>query len=107
VKWAVANALGSIGSERAVEPLIAKLDDPEANMRKAALQALSQDFQETDRSLLSWDLDGPDQFLDPHQEISTEFASKAAEILGLTIEDVQARYEAMAERFHLRLAWRC
>jgi HEAT repeat protein len=98
--------LGSIGSERAVEPLITKLDDPEAEVRRASLEALSQNVQEIDRCLLTMDLDGVQPFLDPRQEISTEFASKAAEKLGLAIEDVQARYEALAERFHLRLAWK-
>jgi len=106
VRRAIAEALGNIGSERAVEQLITKLDDPEADFRIFTLQTLSHNFPEKDRRMLSEDLNGLYPFLDPHQEISTEFASKAAEELKLTIKEVQARYEALAERFHLKLEWR-
>lgn len=105
VRAAVTRSLGSIGSERAVNLLQARLDHPDAELRREALDALSLDFQETDRLLLSQDLERFYPLLDPHQEISTEFADQAADELGLTVEEVRARYEAMAERLHLRLAW--
>ena len=106
ISVAVAEALGRIGSERAVELLIANLEDPDAYTRRLSLQALSQEIPEIDRLLLSRDLDGLNPFLDPHKEISTEFASKAAEEVRLTIEEVKAHYEALAERFPLKLEWR-
>ena len=106
ISVAVAEALGRIGSEHAVELLFANLEDPDSYKRRLSLQALSQDFPVIDRLLLSRDLDGLNPFLDPRKEISTEFTSKAAEELKLTIEEVKAHYEALAERFPLKLEWR-
>jgi len=102
----VAAALDSIGSERSVKPLIGKLEDPEVEVRRLALQALSRDLEKIDRILLTEHLNGVPPFLDPCSEIPAKFANKAAKKQGLMTEEVQKRYEALAKRFHLHLAWR-
>jgi HEAT repeat protein len=41
-RWGAADALGRLGDERAVEPLIAAMDDPDPRVRKKAAWALGQ-----------------------------------------------------------------
>jgi hypothetical protein len=106
VRNAAAEALGAIKSETAVEPLIARLEDKDAGVRRDALGGLAQGLEEIDRNLLSHDLDGIDPFLDPREPINDAFAKRAASKLELTVEDVQVRYEKLAARFGLHLAWR-
>ena len=60
----------------------------------------------SDRRLLSSDLYGVPPFLDPHEPIGEALVQRAVAKLRLTPEEVRARYEALAERFHLRLEWR-
>ena len=98
--------MGSIKSEKSIEPLIARLEDEDANVRMAALGGLAQGLEEIDLKLLSRDLDGVNPFFDPREPINDLFAKKAASEFKLTVEDVRARYETLAERFGLRLAWR-
>jgi HEAT repeat protein len=106
VRRVAARALGKIGSEAAVTPLIARLDHSDAAERQNAFGGLAQGLEALDRKLLSRDLDGYDPFLDPHDPISEKFARKAAKELGLPLEEVRARYEALAGCFGLRLSWR-
>jgi hypothetical protein len=106
VRRVVAKALGAIKSETAVEPLIARLEDEDAGVRRAALCGLVQGLEEIDRKMLSRDLNGFYPFLDPRKPINDAFAKRAASELELTVEDVQVRYEKLAARFGLHLAWR-
>jgi HEAT repeat protein/predicted phosphodiesterase len=106
VRSAAARALGEIKSKAAVAGLLARLEDGDADVRRAALGGLAQALEVVDRQLLSSDLDGIRPFVDPRQPIAEADARRAAERLKLAIEDVKARYEALAERFHLRLEWR-
>ncbi len=106
VRQAAVQALGRIGSQRAVEPLLARLEDKNEEVRREGLHALSLQLEENDRRLLSRDLDGEWPFLDPQEEIGETFLQEAARELELTAEEVRAHYEALAERFHLRLAWK-
>ncbi|WP_342676625.1 HEAT repeat domain-containing protein [Methanofollis sp. UBA420] len=41
-RWGAADVLGRLGDERAVEPLIAAMDDPDPRVRKKAAWALGQ-----------------------------------------------------------------
>lgn len=102
---AVIKALGEIGNERAMEAIAAYLDHPEAELRRAALGGLAQGLEETERQLLSeyFHISLP---LDPHEPIAEAHVQQAASKLQLTVEEVRTRYEALADRFHLRLAWR-
>jgi len=106
VRRAAARALGQIGDARAVEPLIAGLEDQDSDVRRAALGALSRTCEDdTDRRLLSRDLDALEPFLDPQQEISEEHVRQAARGLETSLEEVRRRYEALAQQFPLKLAW--
>jgi len=133
VRQAVADALGGLGDARAVAPLLSRLDDPEPPVRYAvaralgqldtaqavpmlqsndsairggALQGLSHHVSdEIDRDLLSrYFFDGASA-LDPAEGIDAARVAKAANRLDLTEEEVRRRYETLAERFGLRLAW--
>ncbi|RLG30614.1 hypothetical protein DRO03_03795 [Methanosarcinales archaeon] len=105
VRRAVAEALGGIKSEMSVEPLIARLEGEDACVRRDALSGLAQGLEEIDRKLLSRDLGGINPFLDPSEPINDAFAKRADSKLELTFEDVQMRYEKLAARFGLHLAW--
>ena len=104
--WPEAEARREVGSQAAVAPLIAHLDDADAKMRKAVVDGLAQGLEAIDRRLLSRDLSRHGLFLDPRKPIGEAFVQKAAVKLKLTPEEVRARYEAMAGQFHLRLEWR-
>ena len=105
VHRAAAYALGSIGSDAAVAPLLTMLEDSRTDGRRAAVGGLAQGLEGVDRKLLSRDLDGLQPFLDPHRPIRKALAQRAASRLALPLGEVQARYEALSERFHLRLGW--
>ena len=102
----IVRALGNLKSERAVEPLIARLEDINAAVRRMAVEALSCRFDDKDRRLLSRDFDGFRPFLDPCQTISAVWIDQAARVINLAPEAVRARYEAFAPQFKLRLSWK-
>lgn len=106
VRLAAATALGQINTEGAVAALVSRLDDPNADTRRAAMGGLAHTTDYVERQLLSRDLDGLAPFLDPEEVISETFAQKAASQLAITLEEVKARYEALAGRSHLKLEWR-
>jgi hypothetical protein len=137
VRQAAASALGQIGDTRAVEPLLARLEDQDSwarqaaasalgqigdtrargaligrlsadnpNTRAEALEALSLTCKDqTDRKLLSQDLDAMTPFLDLHQEIDEMRVRQASEKLEVPVQEVCCRYEALAQQFPLKLAW--
>jgi len=106
VRRAAADALGQIGDARAVEPLLARLEHQDSAVRRAALGALSRTCEDdTDRRLLSRDIDAVQPFLDPQQEISEEHVRQAAKRLDMPVEEVRSRYDALAQQFPLKLAW--
>ncbi len=106
VRRAAASALGKLGNVQAIAMLCERLDSDDAEVRQNALRGLAQSLEETDRKLLSHDLDALSPFLDPRETISEEFVHKTAMRLELTEEEVKSRYEVLAEQFGLRLAWR-
>jgi hypothetical protein len=94
-------------SEEAINVFMRLLDDNDETMRKVALELLSKTCEEeVDRKLLSYSFDGNWVFLDVQNEIDNEWVGFAAEQLTMPIEEVRRRYEALAERFPLKLAWR-
>lgn len=106
VKRAACYALEKIKDVRAVEPLIAKLDDEDNGVRQQALGALAKITQdELEQKLLSkyflnWG------WLDPKEPIAHARIAKAAEKLKLPPEDIQHRYEDLAQQFGLILEWK-
>ncbi|MDD4651625.1 MAG: HEAT repeat domain-containing protein, partial [Methanothrix sp.] len=105
VRRAVIDALGSIGSERSLAPLISRLDDSDEDVRRAAVDSMSKKLGHKERYLLSRDLDGMIPFIDPSEEINDVLVEMAAKKLDLSVIEVRACYESLAERFHLKLSW--
>jgi HEAT repeat protein len=106
VRQAAASALGQIGDTRAVGVLIGRLSADNPNIRAEALEALSLTCKDqTDRKLLSRDLDAMAPFLDLQQEIDVMRVRQASEELEVPAQEVYCRYEALAQQFPLKLAW--
>jgi Ribonuclease G/E len=91
---------------RAVEALNARLSADDAAIRSAALGGLSRTCEDkTDRKLLSRDLDDLQPYLDPQEAIDEARVRQAAKKLKIPAEEVRRRYEALAQRFGLKLEW--
>ncbi|MEK8020539.1 MAG: HEAT repeat domain-containing protein [Candidatus Parabeggiatoa sp.] len=98
-------ALGELKDSRAVEPLIAKLDDEDSDVRIEALGALGKICRDNlDQKLLSKHFESWN-WLDPKETITEERIAKAASKLKLTHEEVRQRYEDLARAFNFKLAW--
>jgi len=107
VRRAACNALGEIKDVRAVELLIAKLDDEDKGVRQQALRALAKITRdETDQKLLSEYFEARYFWLDPKEPIAHARIAEAAEALNLPPEEIQRRYEALAQQFGLILEWK-
>jgi len=107
VRSAACRVLGEIKDVRAVEPLIAKLDDEDKGVRQQALGALAKITRdETDQKLLSEYFDARYFWLDPKEPIAHARIAKAAEKLKLPPEEIQCRYEVLAQQFGLILEWK-
>lgn len=73
-RWGAADALGRLGDERAVEPLVAAMEDPDPRVRKKAAWALGQlGDRRGQRPLLA-------AMRDPDEDVR-EIAEEAYEIL--------------------------
>lgn len=94
-----------IGSDVAIASLFACMKHDNRNVRCDALGGLAQGLEETDRCLLTRDLDGMQPFLDPRSSITEARAQRAASKLDLPLEEVKTRYETLAARFGLHLSW--
>lgn len=100
-------ALGKIGDKRVIEPLVERLEDKEEYVRQEALGALVSIMgDETDTALISRDIDGNWPWLDPADPIGEERVAKVTEKLEIPEAEVRSRYEALADRFGLKLTWR-
>ena len=101
----ISEPLGRIGGPRAIDTLISFLSSAEAVERRAAVGGLAQTMDEADQCLMSRDIDAERPWLDPRDPITEARAGDAASALGISVEDVKARYEALAPRFRLTLEW--
>ncbi len=101
-----AGALGRIGDPRGLHELRQLLESTARDARRTALEGLSYTCDdETDRKLLTADVDGLQPFLDCNLPIGRLQIRRAARVLELSEQEVQRRYEHLAERFPLELAW--
>ncbi|MBV9790706.1 MAG: HEAT repeat domain-containing protein, partial [Chloroflexi bacterium] len=104
ISSAAAQALSQLGSEIGITFLMSKLSDDSQEKRKLVLAELARTCKdEIDRKLLTRDLDGFEPFIDPQNIIDRERIIRAARRLELPIEEVRQRYEALAQRFGLRV----
>ncbi len=103
----VIQALRQIGNAEGLEALKPLLSDPESAVRREAVGALLVTcHDDTDRKLMTWDLDAVQPFLDPQEVIQEKRVRVVAKKLRVQVAEVRRRYEALAEKFALRLAWR-
>jgi hypothetical protein len=107
IRGAAIWALVEIGDSRAVEPLMARLDDEREGVRKEALVALVKICEEeVDLKLISSDIDAISPWLDPRQPVGKERVKRAAEEIKMPEDEVRRRYERLAEKYNLKLAWK-
>jgi HEAT repeat protein len=103
------DAAGALEEARPAElaEMVPKLLGSEFDrMRRAGLRGLTDSVDDaTDRRLLTVDLDGFNPFLDPAEPIDASLVARASERLKLGEDEVKRRYEALAARFGLKLAW--
>ena len=101
----ILSALGEIRN-RPVDPLIRPyLDSPASTARITALAALARPLDNVNRCLLTADIDGLRQWLDPRAPVPETQVAKAAHKLRLPVAEIRARYRTLAEHFGLRLEW--
>ena len=106
MREAAAKALGQIGDVRAIEALNSLLNDDEASVRRAVLQGMASQLEDRiDQRLLSRDCDAVSPWLDPREPIGEKRLAMAAKHLQISVEEARRRYEALTERFQLRLVW--
>src|SRR6185437_6421867 len=98
-------ALGEIGNDAAMQAVFHRLQDQDGGVRGAALGALAKRDSSADAVLVSRTLNGREPFFDPEEPIPAYHASRAAATLGIPLDDARARYQALAARYNLKLAW--
>jgi energy-coupling factor transporter ATP-binding protein EcfA2 len=96
----IAEALGKIGSEKAIKELTKYLTDENWTLRRAAWEGLAQSCTDkTDMKLMSKKYMGFDAWLDPLAPISTKHIKRAAKKLDISEDEVRQRYAILFERF--------
>lgn len=104
VRRVAAKAMGKIGGDKAVRLLQSLLGDNDAGIRRAALAGLAETCQdETDKRLLTGFLSSDP--IDPQSPITEIHVVRHARP-SLPSDEVRRRYEALASRFGLKLAWK-
>ena len=103
---AAAEALYKLDSPEAGGILERLLQSPAQQLRRTALRMRAKRRDKPDRRLLSKDLDDMPPWLDPHVPITEDRVARAATAVGLAPDEVRSRYEALADEFKLKLAWR-
>lgn len=73
--------------------------------RSAAVRALSSELGETEKILLSEDLDGRWPWIDPLSVISKSRVTYIAKYLRMPTNEIISLYEGLEEKFNLRLSW--
>jgi hypothetical protein len=105
VRQAVIVALGRIENPRAVEILVGKLSSDDQAVRVGAFKSLLQGCDPIDRRLLTQNFNAIEPFLDPQTVIGQQRVHQAVKTLNMRERTVRRRYEALAQRFGLNLAW--
>lgn len=107
-RWLI-NFIGEVEVRevRAIELLISKLGDEDKDVRQQALGALAKITRdEIDQKLLSEYFNAQYVCLEPKEPIIHARIAEAARELKLPPEDIQRRYEDLAQQFGLILEWK-
>lgn len=100
-------ALAALGDTVARSELNEAMAGSDRDARRGALWSLATlDTDEVTRVLLSKDLDGLPPGIDPQMVIEESTLRQYAAATHLPVPEVRARYEQLADRYPLRLAWR-
>jgi HEAT repeat protein len=109
VRSAAAEALGKIDDPKVLGVLKPLLDDPNKEVRKAALGGLLQHVVEDEifRDLLSVEFDGYSPWIDPQKPIDDKRVAKGAEYLELTESEIRQKYQLLNDQLNgtLTLTW--
>lgn len=98
--------LASLGVPQASRAVERAMTDPSAQDRAEILWSLaSLESDRHARMLLSQNHDGKSPGRDPAQTIDEQALARGSEATELPVEEVRARYEALTERYPLKLAW--
>jgi hypothetical protein len=101
----LASVIGASQSERLTQSALALVSHPNPVVRDEAISLLARGVDKEMREVLSRDFSANSPWVDPREPVSQERVRMAAEALELSLEEVRARYEALAPRFKLRLEW--
>jgi HEAT repeat protein len=85
--------------------LRAELQHTTPAKRRKALKRLAEERDRIDYHLVSCDFDALDPFRDPRWPVTMGQVRLAAWRLGLPVDEVQQRYEALSTEFSLPLTW--
>jgi HEAT repeat protein len=134
VRVAAVMALGAIGGPEVERPLLRCLDDPDVRVcqqaahtlarlgsggdefrrmvshrskvkRELAVLYFAQARDSVDGKLLSVDVDGLGPWLDPKDPVSQERVLQCSTKLGLSVDEVRNRYEALSRDLGLMVDW--
>lgn len=103
---AAIEAIGRIGGHRAERTLTKLLRSPSDFIRCCAAEGLSFALDSQSRRLMTQNLDGKWPFIDPAAVITRYSVRVAALHLGIGIEDLISKFEALQARFKLKFAWK-
>ena len=108
IRVAAIKELGNKKDMRVMGHIFIKMSDKNAEMRTAALAALAILCEyETDRKLLTKELDGESSWFDPQKPIEKKMIERAAKkLVEIPEEEVRQRYERLAKKYHLKLEWK-
>lgn len=106
LRFRVLTARMELGDTGARETLHEPMSHDVAMTRREALWALaSLESDHVDRMLLSRDCDGVAPGIDPQQKITESALPAYANAVRLPLRQVRSRYEELAKRYPLTLAW--
>lgn len=99
-------ARAALGDRSALVTLQESMRGPVGSVRQLALWSLAlMERDSFDKLLLSRDLDGESPGVDPNDVITDRTLTERAEAVDLTLAEVRARYDELAKRYPLKLAW--
>ncbi|HEU4325047.1 MAG TPA: HEAT repeat domain-containing protein, partial [Roseiflexaceae bacterium] len=102
----IANSIASITRKQKPSIFNELHNEERVELRRAFIRASLGRRDYIDHQLLSYDLDAFEPWLDPRDPITEERVEQAAKALDLTCAEVRARYETLAAKLPLRLAWK-
>jgi hypothetical protein len=105
VRDSAARAIGKIGGDKSLAILRKLLSDSESKIRRAALSGLAVTCEDgVDQQLLGgfFELES----FDPQSPITKKHIALAVRRLSLPVDEIRRRYEALAQRFGLKLGWK-